>query len=53
MNKNTTIRFEVPRARTRAHFVLFAENSPFRPKTVKNKRGTYVRKPKHPNKLED
>jgi len=36
---------KVPR-KTRAHFVLFAENTPFKPKVVKSKK-EYTRKQKH------
>jgi len=32
--------------KTRAHFVLFAENTPFKPKVVKSKK-TFKRNPKH------
>ena len=32
--------------KTRAHLVLFAKDTPFKPKVVKNKKA-YVRKPKH------
>lgn len=32
--------------KTRAHFVLFAKDSPFKPKRVKNKKA-YSRKDKH------
>jgi hypothetical protein len=46
MKKNNVIQFEIPRAKTRAHFVLFAENTPFKPKRVENKRA-YARRAKH------
>jgi len=36
---------KVPR-KTRAHFVLFAENTPFKSKVVKSKK-EYTRKQKH------
>ena len=36
---------KVPR-KTRAHFVLFSENTPFKPKVVKSKI-KYKRQPKH------
>lgn len=34
------------RKKTRAHYVLFAEDSPFKPKKVESKK-TYQRRPKH------
>jgi hypothetical protein len=40
------IRFEMPRQRTRAHLVLFAVGTPFKPKRVENKKA-YRRQPKH------
>jgi hypothetical protein len=46
--RKETISFQVPRAKTRAHYVLFAEDSPFKPKAVKRK-DSYKRKPKHKN----
>lgn len=46
MKKNEMIRFETPRVKTRAHFVLFAENTPFKPKRVENKK-SYSRRAKH------
>jgi len=36
---------KVPR-KTRAHFVLFSENTPFKPKVVKSKKA-FKRNPKH------
>lgn len=48
MNKQT-IKFKIPAVKHRAHYVLFAENSPFKPKKVENKVG-YKRKPKFVNK---
>lgn len=44
MNKPIVIK--VPRAKNRAHFMLFAEDTPFKPKKVERKDG-YKRKPKH------
>ena len=44
--KKNTLHFEVPRKRTRAHVVLFCENTPFRPKVVASKIA-YRRRPKH------
>jgi hypothetical protein len=50
--RKETISFQVPRAKTRAHFVLFAEDSPFKPKAVKRK-DQYQRQPKHKNSFLD
>lgn len=47
-----TLTFKVPVAKHRAHYVLFAENSPFKPKRVGRKDG-YQRKPKFVNKDAD
>ena len=44
--KKQVISFKVPQVKHRAHFVLFAENTPFTPKAEKRKDG-YQRKPKH------
>lgn len=41
--------FKEQRPNVRAHYVLFAEDSPFKPKAVKRK-DTYKRKVKHRNK---
>lgn len=46
MNKTTPIKFELPLRRTRAHRVLFANDTPFKPKRVENKKA-YARRPKH------
>lgn len=47
MKKNsTTMQLVVPRRRTRAHVVLFCAGSPFKPKTVANKKA-YQRRNKH------
>ena len=35
------------RKKTRAHYVLFAEDSPFKPKKEEAKKTTYQRRPKH------
>jgi len=48
MMKKNTIQFELTKPRTRAHFVLFCENTPFKQKVVENKR-SYRRTPKHRN----
>jgi len=41
--------YKEQRPTSRAHFVLFAEDSPYKPKLVKRK-DTYKRQPKHRNK---
>lgn len=41
--------FKEQRPNSRVHLMLFAENSPFKPKSVKRK-DTYKRKPKHSKK---
>lgn len=39
---------QVPqRRRTRAHYVLFEEDTPFKPKREDPKKTTYKRRPKH------
>jgi len=39
---------QVPqRKKTRAHYVLFAEDSPFKPKKEASKKNEYQRRPKH------
>ena len=40
------ISFSIPRSKTRAHRVLFAENTPFKSKVVELK-NKYQRQPKH------
>jgi len=47
--KKQVLSFTVEKPKVRAHFALFAENTPFKPKVVavKNK---YQRKSKHGNK---
>lgn len=47
--RKQTISFKVPAVKHRVHFMLFAENSPFKPKKVERKDG-YKRKPKFVNK---
>ena len=44
--KKQLFSFKVERPKSRAHFVLFAENTPFKPKNEKRK-DLYKRKPKH------
>lgn len=50
--KKETLSFKIPAAKHRAHYVLFAENSPFKPKAVKRK-DLYQRKPKHVGRMEN
>ena len=38
--------------KTRAHFVLFCENTPFKPKRVESKK-QFKRKPKHKGKSDE
>jgi hypothetical protein len=40
------------RKKTRAHYVLFAEDSPFKPKVVESKI-KYQRRPKHKGRPDD
>jgi hypothetical protein len=40
------VKFKVPAVKHRAHYVLFADDSPFKPKVVQCK-NQYRRKPKH------
>jgi hypothetical protein len=39
-----------PRRRTRAHYVLFQEDTPYKPKREEPKKTTYQRRPKHKGK---
>lgn len=41
---------KVPYQKTRAHRVLFETGSPFRGRTVENKRREFKRNPKHRNR---
>lgn len=43
---NSTTKIPVKQSRTRAHRVLFVSDSPFRSRTVENKK-QYRRQPKH------
>lgn len=47
MNKITPFKLVLPPVRSRAHKVLFCENTPFKPKVEANKKKAYVRRPKH------
>ena len=49
--KKEHLTFTVKALKTRAHYVLFCNNTPFKPKTVENKL-QYKRQPKHKNKPE-
>jgi len=46
--KKQTLSFVIEQPKHRAHRVLFDDNTPFKPKVVKSKKGTYSRKQKHP-----
>lgn len=46
MKTPTSSKFVMPPRRTRAHVVLFAAGTPFKPKRVENKKA-YSRRPKH------
>lgn len=50
--KREIISFKIEPIKHRAHWVLFDENTPFKPKVVKSKKGEYNRKAKHRNKDE-
>lgn len=45
MNRQT-ISFKVTKPKQRVHYMLFSEDTPFKPKVV-NRKDTYKRKPKH------
>lgn len=51
MKTSAVIKFELPKQRTRAHRVLFANGTPFKPKRVENKKA-YTRRPKHEKPLD-
>ena len=50
--KKQVISFKIPKINTRQHYVLFAEDSPYKPKVV-NPKTAYKRKPKFVNKDND
>jgi hypothetical protein len=50
--RKQVISFKVPQVKQRNHYVLFAENTPFKPKRVERKDG-YKRKPKFTNREAD
>lgn len=52
MKNFAPIRIEQPKRRTRAHMVLFATDTPFRPKRVENKKA-YARRPKYVKLLDE
>lgn len=47
--KREIISFKIERPKHRAHRVLFQDDTPFKPKVVKSKKGEYSRRPKHRN----
>jgi hypothetical protein len=47
--KKHLLSFKVEKPKHRAHFMLFCEDTPFKPKVVAS-RVKYKRKPKHPGK---
>ena len=47
----TVISFRIPKIKTRAHKVLFDDDSPFKPKVVRAK-NTYKRREKHRTKFD-
>lgn len=49
--KKHTLTFTIKAPKTRAHYVLFSNNTPFKPKSVANKL-QYKRQPKHKNNTE-
>ena len=46
--KREILSFKLEPMKHRAHRVLFDDNTPFKPKVVKSKKGTYTRKSNHP-----
>jgi len=48
--KKELLSFTVKEPKRRAHRVLFCENTPFKPKVVKSKKGEYNRQSKHRNR---
>jgi hypothetical protein len=47
--KKQTLKLTIKAPKTRAHYVLFSCNTPFKPKTVASKL-QFKRQPKHKNK---
>ena len=50
--KKEIIEFRMPKLKHRAHYALFAEDSPFKPKVVQRK-DLYKHKPKHKKEYSD
>jgi hypothetical protein len=50
--KREILSFKIEQPKHRAHRVLFDDNTPFKPKVVRSKKGEYIRKPKHPGRTE-
>ena len=50
--RKQVLSFKVPQVKSRVHYILFAEDSPFKPKSVKRK-DSYQRRPKHKNASEN
>jgi len=50
--KREILSFKIEPMKHRVHRVLFDDNTPFKPKVVKSKKGEYIRKQKHRNKNE-
>jgi stalled ribosome alternative rescue factor ArfA len=48
--KREILSFKLEPMKHRAHLVLFDDDTPFKPKVVKSKKGEYNRRPKHKNK---
>lgn len=51
MDKKITLK--LAKVKSRKHFMLFCENTPFMPKIEKSKKKDYKRNPKHRNKDEN
>ena len=51
MDKKFTLTFEKPKSRK--HYMLFCENTPFMPKVEKCKKKSYSRKTKHRKDIYD
>lgn len=50
--KREILSFKLEPMKHRAHRVLFDDDTPFKPKVVKPKKGQYQRRPKHRNQNE-
>ena len=51
--KKDIISFQIQAPKHRAHRVLFDDDTPFKPKVVRSKKGQYQRTMKHRNKFMD